>query len=358
LVPTQVGDDGSAGHRNRSPGATYFSRIQVYIRKPVAAESPEGCKRTKFAAEERRLGYVSIDEDDEDVTTRLGQRRGFTRDEVERRHRLPELAALMPPVKVYDGRWSLEEVVADCARRAEPTQAETLAGILAKPVVLLADSLQTLNPQATLKSEPERIAATLKMLKAAATERGWLVVVTSEMVRSAYSGDATTEAIAAGKWSGSIEYNAKLLLALYSVKNESDLVRVVVGKNKMGPRGEFYLKLDRARQMLTPVDAPTATTATKGGHATVLADAAAVAAILRARPGLGVRQLRDALAAAHGSFSKDRVGPALEKLGAAVTRTEGAQRRIHLHLDPSKLPPDVLQAISRTEAVEEAVAGA
>jgi hypothetical protein len=76
------------------------------------------------------------------------------------------------------------------------------------------------------------------------------------MTRSAYSGETRTNSLAAGKWSGSIEYAAKVLLALKPIEGEPDLVAVEVAKNKLGPHGEMRLRIDRARQTVTAEAAP------------------------------------------------------------------------------------------------------
>jgi hypothetical protein len=210
------------------------------------------------------VGLLAIDEDDEGIVTRLAQRRGWDRPEVERRERFDQLRGCMPSLHIYDGSWSLVAAIEDLAGRS--------AG---RPVILICDSLQTIAEGSSTgdDTQAQAVSRTLAALRTAARDRRWLVVVTSEMVRSAYSGSGErTSTLAAGKWSGSIEYAAKLLLALKPIEGEPDLVKVEIAKNKLGPHGELHLRIDRASQNVTAEEAP----AFLGGQGTV--DAAVTSA--------------------------------------------------------------------------------
>jgi hypothetical protein len=60
--------------------------------------------------------------------------------------------------------------------------------------------------------------------------------------------------MAASKHSGAVEYSARVLLGLRSVKGKSDMIEVDVAKNKHSPGGEqFFLRVDRATQTLFDV---------------------------------------------------------------------------------------------------------
>ena len=85
------------------------------------------------------------------------------------------------------------------------------------------------------------------------------------------------------------------------------------------------------------------------GLARVREDGARAAVVIASRSGLGVRELRDALRAAHGSCSNDRAGAALASLGAALVRVTGRRGAHHLHLDGARVPAEVLELIGASE---------
>jgi hypothetical protein len=197
------------------------------------------------------VGMLCVDEDEEGIVTRLAQRRGWKRPEVERRERFGELRAKMPSLYIYDGAWRLEDAIDDLAKRSDD-----------RPVILICDSLQTIaecSTDASDETQTHAVTRTLATLRTAARELRWLVVFTSEMVRAAYNGDARTSSLAAAKWSGSIEYASKLLLALRPIEGDLDHIEAEIAKNKLGPHGKLRLRLDRAAQKVSVAqDAPEA----------------------------------------------------------------------------------------------------
>ena len=199
-----------------------------------------------------RVVYLAADQAPEDALGRLAQRAGCLRDDIEgdadaRRAAWREAATAfgaLPGCVVLDGAVST----------IEDAGALLLELPGDGPRVLAVDSLQTARcaGAADLSSPRERIDATLAVVRDVA-KQGATVVLVSEMARGAYrSRDAAqnTTALASSKESGAIEYCADVFVALRSVKDEPDLVDVEVAKNRLGPKRDFALKLDRRRAAL------------------------------------------------------------------------------------------------------------
>jgi hypothetical protein len=74
-------------------------------------------------------------------------------------------------------------------------------------------------------------------------------------------------------------------------------------------------------------------------------DAAAVARVMLAHPGVGMRELRAAVRAETG-IGNDRVGAAVKALGPAVVKGEpGVRGLIPLSLNRNAIPNDVLKVM-------------
>lgn len=301
------------------------------------------------------VGFLAVDEEADDLTTRLAQRAKFSRRECEQRadDTMRELRDAMSTVRVrlYGPEWTIEAAAEDLAKHAG-----------GKPAALFVDSIQQVACTAILVTEREMserqvVNANVRAVRAVATRHRLIVVSTSEMNRNAYRNVEAAEVandMAAGKESGAIEFSARVMLSLRSVKDHGDLVQLRVVKSKHGPSypaaEDLFLRIDRGRQTLTPADAPPQPDAAKvredRGRESVLADAAAVALALADSPGAVLRPLYAALKAAHGSFSKDRADAGLARLGDAVVRRPGPRRALYLYLDGSRLGEDVLAAVS------------
>lgn len=225
-------------------GGPRLGDVVFLLGAPDAGKTAFMIQLADVLSRDYKVGVYCIDEDDEGVVSRLGQRRGWQRRDIEARENFVELASAMPPLLIYDGGWSLEKVCKDMHERGGQ--------------ILCVDSLQTLKMAVDEKvSRTESISAAITTLRDVARVNRWLVIVTSEMVRGSYSGTGDrTAALAAGKWSGDIEYAAKVLLALRSVEGGDGVIHVECAKNKLGPHGEFHLALDRASQHLTVCEAP------------------------------------------------------------------------------------------------------
>ena len=300
----------------------------------------------KFAHRGVAVGLLAVDEEDSDIVTRLAQRLGYDRIDCEVRQ--PETLATIRsevsalPIRIYDGTWAIEEAAMDLATFAkERAEAHPESHPNGPRAMLCVDSLQTVRCETEALgagggrdlSEVAAVTARVRAIRAVATRYRLFALVTSELGRSAYrSGDPSQQAsiMASAKWSGAVEYSARVLLGLRSVPDEQDLVDLEVAKNKHGPRDEHvFLRIDRRSQTLIPVeyDPPTAAAQQDRDGAArdrVATDAAALAGILKEFPGIGSRDLR-AKARARAGIGVERVEAALALLDEyeLVARSSG-----------------------------------
>jgi hypothetical protein len=297
------------------------------------------------------VGLLAVDEEPGDVVTRLAQRIGYQRHHCEARDprvlekMRSELSAL--PIRFYDAGWTIEAAAADLATHAGGARA-----------MLGVDSVQTVRCDAETAgrdlSEVAAVTARVQAIRAVATKHRLIVIATSEMGRGAYSSSDRAQqssTMASGKWSGAIEYSARVLLGVRSVQGEPDLMELEVAKNKHGPRDQvIYLKIDRKTQTLTETayePPPSGAARARGDEAArekVAQDARAVARALRGQPGLTVRGLRSAVKAATGA-GHDRVDAAVALLGSAIVKGKGARGATPLTLDASLLPESILKEL-------------
>lgn len=209
-----------------------------------------------FAARGITVGMLAVDEEPGDLVTRLAQRIGLTRAACEQRKEsdLDALAESLSslPIRFYDASWTIELAARDVAELAKERGSRA---------ALCIDSVQTVRCAMELATErdlstPAAIEARVYAIRAAASEHRMIVFATSEMSRAAYRSKDSREnvdAMAASKWSGSIEYSARVLIAMRSVPKETDLVEVELPKNKHRSDGavdKLYLRIIRSRQEL------------------------------------------------------------------------------------------------------------
>jgi KaiC/GvpD/RAD55 family RecA-like ATPase len=275
-----------------------------------------------WAAAGAVVGLLAIDEEDSDLATRFAQRFKFTRAECETRNPevmqdlLQQLDAL-PNVFLYGPDWTIEDAAADLVKRADTKRA-----------AIFVDSIQQARCAALVgagdASERETVNANVRALRAVATQYGLITVATSEMNRNAYRSVESAERyndMAAAKESGAIEYSARVMLALRSVKDLPDLIEVRVVKNKHGPswphEPPLYLALDRRRMMLGEADGPAAETPEDERRAKLAEldrQCLDVLPIIVASPGIGTVALRAKVAAKGLRCGKDVLGAILERL--------------------------------------------
>lgn len=215
-----------------------------------------------YALQGHHVCVLAADEEADGLAIRWGQQEGLSRDDLEAGQEQARewLAARFEALESFflidqDEHDDLTlDFVAE--KLGELTKAT------GRPGVLIADSIQTLRAAGTEEAadnERRRIDIVMKAAKKAAKVHGHLVMLTSEMARGFYrSKDAQqrTDALAAFKESGSIEYGVGTALALVSVPETKDLVDVIMAKNRLGEKLDFRIELDRARAKFDEVDTP------------------------------------------------------------------------------------------------------
>lgn len=249
------------------PLPTPFQSLNVMTRgglRPkavVALAGAPGAGKTSLAVQlgahylERGVPVCMLagDESIEFLLGRLAQRKGISRDDIEdgKPHAKAALAKAAEDWKFLplDCDWE------GCTVEHAATRLHELHG----PGVLIVDSVQktrtdTSGAAETAKGRVDDVIATVKQ---AASRFGHVVIVTSEINRSAYrnkDANQNVEDIAAAKESGDIEYGVKLLLVLKEGKDE-DTVDVTVPKNRLG-RGKprWRLKWDHVRATFAEVE--------------------------------------------------------------------------------------------------------
>jgi KaiC/GvpD/RAD55 family RecA-like ATPase len=317
----------------------------VYGTRWYAAGAPDAAKTLlvvqiadEYASRGITVGLLAVDEEPTDIVTRIAQRRGWSRHHCEARDDsvLDGMSAAFGelPIFLYDSTWTIESAAADLARiAAERGDPRAMLGI---------DSIQTVTCDAELASEREMsevqaVTARSRAIRAVATRYRLIAVATSELGRGAYrSGDPAqqTATLASAKWSGAIEYSARVLLGLRSVPGHGDLVDIELAKNKHGPRDEHvYVRMDRQSQRLTetsyappPIEDRAVQRDTKK-RARVSSDAETVFGLIVAEPGITTRDLISA-AAGHG-VSRDRVYAAVADLKDRIVRRDGKRDAKH-----------------------------
>jgi hypothetical protein len=288
------------------------------------------------------VGILAVDEDDEGFVTRLAQRRGWHRREVEQRERFDELATMMPDLVFFDDSRTLTEVIEDLAAHA-----------CDRPAVLIIDSLQAIAEGELERSTPKErttmasaVSSVVAKLKKTAVGRRWLVISTSEMNRDSYSGLNRVDALAAGKWSGSIEYKSRLQFALTQELNHPNLIKVEIKKNKLGPSNvSFFIAIDRARQTIAVADEPERPKGPDNREQT-LDDAAAYALELAERQPASAKDMYAAMKNRLSTCGHPRADQARIALGKAVETLSGRQGYV---LHGVRIPPDVLDRIPEAD---------
>lgn len=253
------------------------------------------------------VGILAIDEEADDVTVRLAQIAGFSVEAAERRESatLDAMADALRllSIRLYDATWTIEAAAADLAAAARD---------LGTRAALFIDSLHTATSARAIEMKADtdraRIEANVAAIRSASTSYRMLVIATAEANRNSYRSEDAAESsndLAAGAESRAIEYGAQTQLMLRTPKGHPDVIHVRVAKNRRCSKGEFWLEIDRARHRVTPCDNPEPIdnaeaaaardeTKRESRRAGVERDARALAAIVRARPGVSERDLRGA----------------------------------------------------------------
>jgi replicative DNA helicase len=299
-------------------------------------------------------GFYVVDEEPGDILTRVLQRANFTRADCEHRGAdlLRDMRELVDalPIVFFDATYTIERAAAELAERAASSGSRAFLGV---------DSIQTVTCDELANrrddvSPREAVSANVRAFRAVASKHRLLAVATSEMNRGGYRSTDVAEQtndMAVAKESGAIEYSARVMLALRSVKGEPDLVEARVVKNKHGASGgSIYLRLDRRHMRLEQTDAPESSDreAVRGDAARQRsrADAAAVLLAVAKEPGVRSHALR-ALLREGGAFSKDRVldGVLVLETHGALVAIVGAHGAKHLYIDGARIPAEVMALV-------------
>lgn len=320
----------------------------------------------EWAINGARIVYLCSDQDPDQVLARLGERLDLERDvleglqgEDERRmswNRMARELEQLPNLVFLDGGEDGHTI------ESAAEVLDLLAG--EGPRVLIVDSVQEatcelaagLAAQGMLSRVPrrEQIDAAGRACRRLA-RRGILVIIVSEMSRSAYSADDAkrrTSSLASSKESGSIEYRADLLMVLQRQKADPDLVDVDVPKSRLGEELKLRLKIQRRRAAVVEVtrEVSRGESSQATVRAGVLRDAAELGKLLAKHPaGLGSRQLRAHVRADGLGWGTPRTDAALAALynGTVpgirlIDRTPGTRSRTWSveHLPQEATPHD------------------
>lgn len=265
------------------------------------------------------VGLLAVDEEDDDIVTRLVQIAGFTVKQAEGREhddldRMRDALA-RGRVRIYDASYTIAEAAADLA---------AWAASQGRRAGLFVDSIQTVRPDGPADTPRLAVEANVRAVRAASTDHRMLVVATSEANRASYRGQGAEDEsndLAAGAESRALEYGAQTQLMLRTPKDHPEVIHVRVAKNRRATKGEFWLRMDREAHSVTeignPAEDPSA--AAKGdekkrekNRGGVTRDARDLIPLVRARPGIGEVALRVAVKAAGLTFGRERLGAALE----------------------------------------------
>lgn len=201
------------------------------------------------------VALIAADEAIELLLTRLAQRHGIMREDVE--HWRPHAAKRWHEVSAD---WKLLAVDAESPEATLERVAERLAE--QGPGIVIVDSLQTVRSDTSGEADGPRariddIVATLKQLNKL---YGHASIATSELTRGAYRSKAIADQIddlAAFKESGGIEYAMTVGLVLRTPPGEGGLVDVSTAKNRLGGgKPKFRLQLDPVRATFREVPMP------------------------------------------------------------------------------------------------------
>lgn len=346
-------------------GGLVFGMVTVLVGAPDGAKTlAQVCMADRWAQEDVMVGVLAIDEDADGLVTRLVQRRSMTRESCETRTEddledmSRHLLAVEDRLLFYDESYTIEEAAADLAERAA---AEGLRA------ALMVDSLQTCRAQGEDQSTGLREQVTRRMLslKLAAKRHQMIVVATSEMARAGYrtkEGAAELNHLALGKESGSIEYQAKVVVSLQRDPEEKTRVQLKVVKNKLGATHDFdiddFLALDldlSVQTLLQDEDHRSETRqereerrqSDREERARLVSakNAATLVVAIVARQGISKNQLENQLQAAGKGLGAKPYGAALAALGDGLRIIKGARGAHLLHVHGEDVPQGILDLI-------------
>jgi hypothetical protein len=254
----------------------------------------------RYASAGVLVGFLAIDDEPDDLLSRLCQSHGFTRQQYETEDsagitRMRTKVGHLP-LLIYDARWTVDSSIRNLA-----------AGRSAR-TAFFADSLQTVRCDgwSSEHGAPRMVSDAASAIRAAAVEHRMLTFATSESNRT-WTGERRrgqpTSAMGAGAESRAIEFRARTMLSLMTCPDHPNLLEVGIPKNKLGMSAEpaFWLRIDRERQGLFDAEAPGMTSGSgKAGSGKAAlrqekereVDRPAARSILDAEPNISTRSFR------------------------------------------------------------------
>ena len=178
----------------------------------------------------------------------------------------------------------------------EHVTAEAKHRFAGQRIMLLVDSITAVHPDAESHDSPRgRVIATMKALRKAANNPGWLVIAPCQANRESFkhrTESKNTDPLTAGAESGSIEFGSDLLLYL-STDEEGIRARIAKNKPGAGRKPSFRIAWDKDRARASEPDA-----ASFEAEAVKIAEEAReqfwreIEAIVKAMPGLPTSTIR------------------------------------------------------------------
>lgn len=308
------------------------------------------------------VGILGIDEEPVDIVSRLMQRRGISRRDMEARNpaTIARVGMLLSavPLRLFDSETTIEEAAAKLHHFAMSRQPSK--DVKQPACVLVVDSVQT--ARSSLEGENgdslyKQVTQRVRAIRAAASRYKVLMIVTSEMNRSAYRSkkvDEQTADMAAAKESGAIEFSARVMLSLRNVPGTHDIVEMRVVKNKHGlshraDQEGIFLKVDRENQKLDetidfqPVDVEQKR---KEQDYEMLAHDAVRLIALLLNEDMGRNAARAALSATVNERRFKEARAYLLEIGAVV-ETPGPNRSKIMRVQMSRVPPEMKVLLAR-----------
>lgn len=213
--------------------------------------------------------YLNPDEGREPAAVRIGQQLGYERAALEDIHHPARENTVAAVERTLAGRvLRFPDLDAECDNSLEGV-AEALAQEYPdQKKLLLVDSIQTVHIRGGTTAFPsvrERILETGRCARRLAGEHTMMVVLTSEANRGAYrsksEGDRTEDISSPAE--ARLEYSCDTLIFLRSTQEDPHLVDTRLVKNRVGTRGQFFLRLDSKRAKFDVADREGAVIPTK-----------------------------------------------------------------------------------------------
>jgi hypothetical protein len=244
------------------------------------------------------------DEGGRAAAIKFGQQLGFDRELLEDgdSDELGELDAVLDEIELYIFDDLKEETTIESVTRAAGGSVQDVRGerVPIVPVLLIVDSAQTAPSEKDGDSESVRlnIARRVRFLRKWAQDTLSIVLLVSQPSRGAYASkdpSRRSDPLSAGAETAEIERASDVLLYLDGQAEDETgpkPVRVLVPKNRLGPKRGFALRLDPARARFVEIDPAEAERRQEEETAKILAEEDAKALeVVRRNRGASTKQI-------------------------------------------------------------------